>query len=251
MTTSQITLYAFPVSHFAEKIRWLFDSSGIAYQEVAWIPIFHIPSALIKSGKRTVPFIEAEQDGKRVIVHDSTEIIHWTAKHYAPLSLMPEDPQLRAQAMAIEDLIDSVGEDVIRYMYAKLTQHDDDFVDIWAWGSTPSQKQKLKTALVWIRPLLGFWVGFSDNQQKAGKQRLHDVFRKLDELLADGRSFLVGDQLTIADVSAASILAPIFAPPRHALYSSDSFLRSLESEKLEFEQHPSFRWLQTTYNEHR
>ena len=229
----------------------MFDHSGVDYREVCWIPVISAPQAYWKTGKRTVPFIEVEADGGNTIVHDSTEILLWAAEHLGPLGLIPVDPELRAAAMAIEDRVDDVGEDVIRYMYAPMIQHPTHFVEVWGWGSTPLRKHTLRAALPLIRPIMARVVGFSASERAAGKQRIHDVFAELDAQLADGRSFLVGDRLTIADVSAASLLAPVFTPPEHEVYASDVFRASLRSAQREFTQYRSFHWLRSIYRDHR
>ena len=38
--------------------------------------------------------------------------------------------------MEIEDLVDSVGFDIIRYMYATLVDYPDDLVRLWGWSAT-------------------------------------------------------------------------------------------------------------------
>ena len=41
----------------------------------------------------------------------------------------------------------------------------------------------------------------------------------LDELLSDGRHYLVGDEFSRADLSAASLLSPLVSPPQHPVYA--------------------------------
>ena len=246
-----ITLYAFPVSHFAEKIRWLFDHSRIPYREVSWVPILHAPAAYLKSGKRTVPFIEVSSASTRFVVHDSTKIIEWVNDHFEGVPLLPAEESQHRLAMELEDLADSIGRDVIRYMYAPMIEQPDDFIEVWGWGAKRSHKRMLRLAFPLVRALLSGNLDFSTQAREAGLQRLHGVFRQLDERLADGRRFLVGDRLSIADTSAASLLAPVIEPDSHAVYASEPFRRTLVEQQSAFVDHASFSWLRDLYARHR
>ena len=242
-----ITLYSFPVSHYVEKVRWAMDYSGIEYRVIHWVPMFHIPMAHAKAGARTLPFIETEQG----VVHDSTNIIEWLAAHRDPSVLMPSDPTQRAAAMVIEDLVDNVGFDIIRYMYSTLLEAPDHFAQVWSWNATPRTRYWLKVMLPLFKRVMAHFIGFSAEDQAQGLERLHEVFSKLDDRLADGREFLVGNKLSIADISAASILASILTPPEHPVYSSEFFAPHLAEKNHEFEHYRSYAWMRGIYQQYR
>ena len=246
-----ITVYTFPVSHFAEKVRWLLDYSGIPFQVVNWVPLDHAPAAYLKSGNRTVPFIEVSNGTKRFVVHDSTEIIHWVHNHFSPIDLIPDDPQQFRDAMDYEDKADAVGDDVIRYMYTPMIQQPRDFVGVWGWDAKPLYRGLLRLGLPIVKLLLDRHLDFSEAGCAAGQRRLHNLFGELDQRLTGGRRYLVGEQFSIADVSVASLLAPIYAPEAHPVYSSHHFSRTLSAQRAEFTHYKSFGWLQMLYAHHR
>ena len=86
---------------------------------------------------------------------------------------------------------------------------------------------------------------------RAGLDRLHELFRELDRRLEGGRRFLVGEQLSIADISMASLLAPVYAPDTHPVYSSHTFRNTLTAQRAEFEGYTSFEWIQQLYSQYR
>jgi glutathione S-transferase len=247
VSSEPIVLYSFQISHYVEKVRWAMDYCGIEYREVQWTPMFSIPRAHLKAGGRTLPFIEIDNE----TVQDSTEILHWLHEHRKPFAVMPADEAQRREAMEIEDLVDDVGFDIIRYMYATLVEYPDDLVALWGWSATPLTRFALRATWPLTAYLMRYNIGFTDNDQAQGNARLDRVMDALDVKLSDGRRFLVGDKLSIADISAASILAPTLMPPEHPLYSCDTFVGRLAEHAKQFEHHPSYHWMRGIYQQYR
>ena len=73
----------------------------------------------------------------------------------------------------------------------------------------------------------------------------------LDELVSDGRRFLVGEQFTRADLTPASLLAPLAAPKEHAIYAGLRPPREMEKELTNWKSRPSMAWVREIYGEHR
>lgn len=247
MRSVPIVLYGFQISHYVEKVRWAMDYCGIEYREAQWTPMYSIPRAHLKAGGRTLPFIEV---GKET-VQDSTEILHWLYAHRPPFAVMPADQAQRREAMEIEELVDSVGFDIIRYMYATLVDYPDDLVALWGWSATPLTRFGLRASWPLTAYLMRYNIGFTHADQAKGNARIDKVMEALDAKLSDGREFLVGDRLSIADISATSILAPILMPPKHPLYSCDTFVDRLAVHAKQFEHHPSYHWMRSVYDRYR
>ena len=47
------------------------------------------------------------------------------------------------------------------------------------------------------------------------RKKIDAAFARLDDLVADGRRFLVGDRFTVADLTFAALAAPILLPPSY------------------------------------
>jgi glutathione S-transferase len=247
MSPAPIVLYGFQISHYVEKVRWAMDYCGIEYREVQWTPMYSIPRAHLKAGGRTLPFIEV---GKET-VQDSTEILHWLHQQRQPFPVMPADEDRRREAMEIEGLVDDVGFDIIRYMYATLVDYPADLVRLWGWSATPLTRFGLRASWPLTAYLMRYNIGFTDGDQAQGITRIDQVMEALDAKLSDGRQFLVGEQFSIADISAASILAPTLMPPEHPLYSCATFVGRLAEQAKQFEHHPSYHWMRKIYQQYR
>ncbi|MGF1674829.1 MAG: glutathione S-transferase domain-containing protein, partial [Rivularia sp. (in: cyanobacteria)] len=70
------------------------------------------------------------------------------------------------------------------------------------------------------------------NAESAGQYytQIESIFEKVSGLLVDGRNYLVGDKISAADITFASLAAPILQPPQHPIKSSDS--QQLPTEML-------------------
>jgi glutathione S-transferase len=70
----------------------------------------------------------------------------------------------------------------------------------------------------------------------------------LDRELADGREFLVGNHLTVADISVCAILAPLATPPEHLLYCSPRYSDQVREQTASWSSRPSVEWVRRTYS---
>lgn len=101
MDRRPITLYAFAISPFVQKVAAILD-----YKRLPYRPLFIHPqrkSEIKFSTKKLVPIID---DGG-TIVEDSTDIALYLEEHYPTPPALPADPAARKTALEIEDWIDT------------------------------------------------------------------------------------------------------------------------------------------------
>ncbi|MBC9249814.1 glutathione S-transferase [Pseudomonas alcaligenes] len=201
------TLYQFPISHYCEKTRWHLDHKGLDYRVDNLFPALHRMRSRRLAGIATLPIL---QDGAQV-VGDSTRIALHLEEHYPALPLLPKNAELRAQVLELEEHFDRLGVHVRRWLYGQIKD----------WSTVMHAMLKV------YRP----WFGLRDLMKPLlinGVQRLYGVTpervaKSRDELLAglelieqriggDPSRYLVGDRLSLADVAAAALYAPLFTP---------------------------------------
>lgn len=94
-------------------------------------------------------------------------------------------------------------------------------------------------------------ISFLDiNQQTAqlSKEHLAQAIDKISSHI-NGRKFLVGDQFTRADLTAAALLAPLFKPSKYGLDWSEKLPDKLE---VFFEsQQDKLQWAKDCYDHYR
>jgi len=69
----------------------------------------------------------------------------------------------------------------------------------------------------------------------------------LDACLADGRPFLTGSEFTRADLTAASLLAPLVGPKEHPAYGVVVFPETVANTMQAWAERPILRMVREAY----
>jgi glutathione S-transferase len=235
-------LVTFAISHYCEKARWALDWLGVDYAETACAPGWNVIVAKLGGAKRTtVPFLV---DGKRII-EESGPIIDWADEH-AP----DADRRLTVPgALEIERRADDgVGVHARRLFYSlalpgsmhmikpaflgKVTPFHK-FIGSITWLLTPTMIRKRYK----IRP----------GAAEESRAKLEAELDWLDGLLADGRPYLAGDHFSRADITVASLLAPLI-PPEHAKTYHDMTMPDVVMSEFErWKDRPILRFVAERY----
>ncbi|MES2682493.1 MAG: glutathione S-transferase N-terminal domain-containing protein [Pseudomonadota bacterium] len=245
-----LKLHTFSVSHFSEKARWLLDASGIDYVEEPWVPFLHIVKTLRKGGRgaTTVPILDTGEG----CIQDSTRILLWLEKHRAPFSLMPVDAALREQVLAVEDRFDRVGNHVVRYAYSVSLDNAEGVTKLWTIDATPGQTRFIRAAYPLLRMVFRSKLKLGNAAAvAASEQRFGEGLDWIAEQIKDGRRYLVGTQLTAADITAAALLAPIACPDEHPVYSQADYRDGIAPLRAKWAGHPALDWVRQLYRDHR
>jgi glutathione S-transferase len=243
-----IKLYTFEISHFAEKIRWCLDLTGIPYEEVQWTPFFHIPRALWKSRKRTtVPILESRGE----VVQDSTAILGWLEKNRAPFPLIPTEDGARTEVLGVEERLDRAGSLLIRCVYNAALAIPGAVPKLWSLTASPIERRLLPVLFPHIEPRVRRAFKINPEGVARAEKTIAETLSWLDERVSHGGRFLVGDRLTVADITAASLLAPFASPDEHPVYSTPSFQASIASARSRFDAPRVFDWVRDIYRNHR
>lgn len=210
-------LITIPFSHYSEKSRWMLDHIGASYAEDARLPMAHL-LATIPLGGRTVPLLV---DGPRVLA-DSTDILLYLDR-LAPGRLLPLDPAGRAAALDIEEFCDRhIGTASRAWVYSET------LVKPWSLGKNlgrtqpPLRRAALPLVMTLAGPVIARSYRVKPGHPDKWIARLNDAFGEISKrLAASGGSFLVGDQLTAADISFAALAAPALMPDEHPVMKPD------------------------------
>ena len=73
----------------------------------------------------------------------------------------------------------------------------------------------------------------------------------LDEMLADGRQYLVGDTLTRTDITAASLLGPLVQPKEHDVYRTIKLPPNVAADCEQWQDRKCLQWTLGIYGRHR
>jgi glutathione S-transferase len=245
-------LWQIEFSHYSEKVRWALDHKEIDHVRRSPLPGTHIGIALFLTHGAQPTFPVLQMDGRAI--GDSTEIIAALDAKYLDRPLYPSKPGERARALELEDWFDeNLGPHARLLSFHELIQEPKLFAEVAA-ENVPGPLAKAK-------PLIGAygraftslrWGANSSDHAERAREGIVAAFDKLEAELAKGDGeFLVGDRLSVADVTAASLFYPIVVPPEGPLSPDLPRPPALESFRQSLASRPGFRWVEETFRRHR
>lgn len=248
---SRPVLYVFAISHYCEKARWALDFLGVDYELRHLAPGLHFEVARkLGAPGSSVPWL-TWRDG---VVQGSGEIIDWAESQAAdPAKTLRPDPAHDAECRALEKRLDeTVGVHVRRYYYSEaLVEHPDTVRPVLTRGLSEPDRETIEQRWDGVRQLM---MGAMDLGAEQGQQSRDIVAGELDwldGLLADGRRHLVGDRFSRADITAASLLAPLVRPPEHPTYDTLQIPPRARTELAAWAERPILSWVRQTYRDDR
>jgi glutathione S-transferase len=206
----ELKLVTLPFSHFCEKARWALDRAGLAYREEAHMPMLSWIAARRAGGGRTLPVLVTP----RRPIADSTEILAWCDAHGDADALFPTGP-LGDEVRALEDDFDlRLGPHARRLAYAAALPSKDAARAAYAY--VPSWQARTVEATYPIVVRLMSRLLKIDAAGVARSRTIVDAtFAAVGARLADGRRYLTGDRFTAADLTFASLAAPVLGPAQY------------------------------------
>ena len=208
-------LITIPFSHFSEKARWALDHAGLAYEEEAHLPLLHVP-ATRRAGGKTVPVLVTDEG----TFTDSTDILGYVdRKAPADRKIWPTDEADRKKAQELEEFFDrGLGKGARVYAYFHLLPDGAKLVKMLGARLSTKDRTIFRALLpVFSRLVARAYKVTEDNTQRS-LEKIHEAFDRADAALAEGGKYLVGDTLTGADITFASLAAPVLNPPGHPVY---------------------------------
>jgi len=186
-------LLQFSTSHYCRKVRLALGFKKIKYQVENLTPGLHILKLKPLTGLTTTPVLLPQQEGQPRAIADSTNILRYL-EQYAPepsLSL-PNLEQLQ-QALLLEDWLDESIGVATRFIYY-------DFRAGVGKSINPSVFSQLVIKIVL------FQNNINPAKVELAKKRLEMAMEVLSPWK---QGYLVGDRLSVADITAAALLSPL------------------------------------------
>jgi glutathione S-transferase len=197
-----LELHQFRHSAFCEKVRLVLAAKDLAYSVVEVTPGVGQLELFRLSGQRQVPVLV---DGAEVI-SDSTAIAqHLEAKQPKP-ALLPADTALRAQVLLLEDWADTALAAGVRLALVQAAAAD----PVLRGGLLPEATPAPLRSLVGALPA-GVLSGLGQVIDHGGLEQLRANLQSLCTLVQQ-RPYLVGDQLSLADLAVAAQLSLLLFP---------------------------------------
>jgi glutathione S-transferase len=251
-TEQKPVLWQIEISHYSEKARWALEYKGIDHVRRTPLPGTHIPIALALTRGAQPTFPVMQIDGRTI--GDSTAIIaELEARHPEP-PLYPADAEERARALELEDYFDEqLGPHARLLPFYELIQEPDVFAEVAA-DAVPGPLGKVKPVVgAYARAYTSLrWGANSSADAERARAGILAAMDRLDaELERGGGEFLVGDRLSVADITAASLFYPLVVPPEGPLSTGLPRPPALDRFRESISARPGYRWVEDTFRRHR
>lgn len=250
MTQTRPKLISFAISHYCEKARWALDWYGIDYSEEFWPIGLHMKmSRQLGAPNTTVPILMLGSE----VLQGSQEILDWAYLNRTAAAKSLEDNDHNNEIREIENRADDlIGVEVRRLLYAQtLTQHPDIILQL-LYGNLDKDVQSVGHKL-WprIQTAMIQTLDAAPDVVPDSRAKLDTQLDWLDSRLEKGGRYLVGDRLTRADLTVASLLAPFAQLSRGRMYQAVDVPDEIEEEFARIKDRPCMQWVEDTYRDFR
>lgn len=206
----QLLLLQFPISHYCEKVRWVLDHKRLPYRVKNQFPGAHALTNRRLVGSPSVPVL---LDGHHAI-GDSSEIALYLDDQFPDQRLIPPPGEARASVLGIETFFDEeIGPAVRRLIYSYVTPRPRLFRGLFFAEYDGFSRTLGSVAATLLSKEIGRMYRVREGSIEESLAAIERGFARLEQDIAgDPERYLVGESLTLADVTVASLLGPLLGP---------------------------------------
>jgi glutathione S-transferase len=232
-------LITIPISHYCEKARWALDRAGIDYEEQAHLQVLHWLPVRRAGGKKTAPVLVW---GDRVF-SDSADIVEAASAEAPPdRGLFSGDPAAAAEVRELQRDFDArLGPEGRRWMYNALRGQREIAVAYGCTGVPAWQRRALPFVYSTATRIIDRYLDVTPATAAQSEAEVRATFDAVAARLADGRPYLCGERFSAADLTFASLAAPLLMPPEYGvpLPQPDELPAGMAATVRELRAHPA------------
>lgn len=233
--------------------RWLLQLWEIDFKEEPHAPVLHI-FALKKHGLGPRDYPALIDGEKKTAAIERLVVAYDHLGAYRTLPDKDAEPELYQEIFDLQnDARYTMGNGVVNWAYFEFMKDKSLVWRSFTAGVPWYEWLAVLFGFGWIKGKMTAGLGLSEESAAKGLADAHAGFDRVDALLADGRKYLAGDRLSIADLAFATSGAPMVLAKGYAGHLPDiSQLRPELREVIEsFRARPSGQFIQRIFDEHR
>lgn len=193
--------------------RWLLQHSGVPYREEPNAPVFHELVFWMWRAPASRYILFVPEEGKARYSGVDEILAYLQTVPTFDQGLVPDADKEPDAHWAVMDLQhyarSTIGDELDRWCYYHLLKNRRAIWPSITTGVPFYQKVGVFVGMPIIRRLMNYALKLNEkNAQEALKHTLAGIER-IDAMLSDGREFLIGGRLTVADLAVAASFAPI------------------------------------------
>jgi len=191
-------LLQFSTSHYCRKARLALGYKQIPYQVENLTPGLHRLKLQPLTGLTTLPVLLPQIAGQPTAIADSSQILQFLEQYQPQPPLTLPDPVLQIQAAQWEDWLDESIGTATRFVYYHFRAGEGKGID-------PSWSSQLVITVVRRQ------YQINEASVKLARDRLNLALAVLG--VWQNHSYLIGNQFSVADLTAAALLSPLALIP--------------------------------------
>ena len=243
-------LITLSISPFNELARWSLEHAGIPYREERQALALHTFASRRAGGRGTTPVLLAGGE----VVPESAQIAEWADRRASPeRRLFPDGPAGGEVRELVRRFGEELGPAARRVIWKHLIRDIDLACRYWQQGLSPRQARWQPRAMKLARPLAKRALKLGEGDVAAAPATVRAYFDEVAERTADGGR-IVGDSLTAADISFASMASPAVLPEEGypvRMPRPEDFPDEIAATIEELRAHPAGRYALRLYSEAR
>jgi glutathione S-transferase len=242
-------LWQLQISHYNEKVRWALDYKRIPHTRRSMMPGVHQLIVKRKAGIITSPVLELDGQG----IGDSSVILQAIEERWPEPSLIPQNALQRRRALRLEDWFDEeLGPHIRRAVYFELLPYPDVVIPLFTDGASAATRALLRAGFPVLRVGMKRFMNIYEEPAVRSREKCIQALDLLEKELGD-KDYLVGDEFSIADLTAASLFYPLALPPEFP-YTSPTWEQLPEGAQAflgAMRERPGAQWVGEMYRRHR
>jgi glutathione S-transferase len=249
MMNVDLELFQFRFSHYNEKVRWALDYKGLPHKRTDLLPGPHVSTIRRHTGQTQVPVLRMNDE----YVHDSAWIIERLEMIFEDTPrLFPSDEPTRDRAREIARHFDFVVGPASRICAFDAMLDDTDYIArMFATGQPWLPRTLYRASLPLLKGKIRKVNAMTTPREIAEAQRLVEANMESIVKITFKTGYLAGDSFTIADLTAAALLAPLIDPPHPDMRKESPMPEALARITQKWRDHPAGRWVLQMYERHR
>jgi glutathione S-transferase len=244
-----IELLQFRHSPYNEKVRWALDLKRVPHRRRSLLPGPHMGVVKKLTGRTQTPVLVLH-DGSAI--DGSARILDWLEGQHPEPRLMPDDPVQREQVLGVQRRFDDeITPRIRRAVLDALLRRPRYFAAVFGEAESPFRQRLYSLIVPLAAPLVRKGNGISGAAAVADGIAAGHQAMELVAAHTRATGYLVGDRLTLADITAATTLATLVRPANSPMQSPQP-VDSLFAELIApFQEHVAAKWVRDIYARHR